>query len=142
LLEWRKNRFSGYTEQTFETVGFGHRFLNNDKFKLNAELGVGLTQQTFVAQELPRIEEDEDNTVYTVAGEFIWNISDTASFEQLASARAASDNTAWETITRLKVDIVDTLALAIAYNIQGNTDVAPDIDKTDRYTSIQLDYSF
>jgi putative salt-induced outer membrane protein len=80
--------------------------------------------------------------VYTAGGEFIWQVSETTKFEQLASANMASDNTYWETITRLKVDIVESLALSVGYTVQGNTDVDDGVDKTDRYTAITLDYSF
>jgi putative salt-induced outer membrane protein len=142
-IEWKKNRFSAYTQQTFETVGYGHRFIDNDLFKLNLEVGAGLTQQKAVVQSEPEvIIENQRGAVYTAGGQFFWQITAGSSFEQLASARMASDNTNWETITRLKVNIIETLALAVAYNIQGNTDVGDDVDKTDRYTSITLDYSF
>lgn len=142
-IEWKKNRFSAYTQQTFETIGYGHRFIDNDLFKLNLEVGAGLTQQKAVVQTDPTtITENERGAVYTAGGQFFWQITDGSSFEQLASARVASDNTNWETISRLKVNIIETLALAVAYNIQGNTDVGDDVDKTDRYTSITLDYSF
>ena len=142
-IRWQKNRFAAYTEQWFQTVGYGHRFLNNETFTLALEAGIGLTQQDAVVQTEPfQIEDTERNTVYTAGGEFTWQVTETTKFEQFATANIASDNTAWETITRIKVDIVDSLALALAYNIQGNTDVAEGVERTDRYTAITLDYSF
>jgi putative salt-induced outer membrane protein len=141
-VEWKKNRFSSYTQQTFETVGYGYRVLTGDVYFLNLEGGFGLTQQKEVISTEPTVTENVRGEVYTLGADFLWQISETASFEQLASANIASDNTAWETITRLKVDIVNSLSLSIGYTVQGNTDVNDDVEKTDRYTSISLDYSF
>ena len=145
-LEWRKNRFSAYTEQWFETAGYGHRLLTGDVFMLNLEAGIGLTQQDKVV-DLPAPPgatgtDTERNVVYSAGGEFIWQISETAKFEQLANAKIASDNTAWETVSRIKLTIVEKLALSVGYTIQGNTDVSADVEKTDRYTAITLDYAF
>ena len=141
-LEWRKNRFSAYTQQTFETVGYGRRILTSDKYKLNLEVGAGLTQQKAVISSEPTVTENERGAVYVAAGEFIWQVSDTTQFEQLASANVASDNTYWETISRISVSVVDSLALTVSYTIQGNTDVSDDVEKTDRFTAISLDYAF
>jgi len=141
-LEWKKNRFSAYTQQTFEKLGYGHRLLTGDVFFLNLETAVGLTQQKAVISTEPTVTDNERGAVYSVGGDFTWNISETTTFEQLASANIAEDNTSWETITRLKLNIVNSLALSVSYNIQGNTDVDDGVDRTDRYTSITLDYSF
>ncbi len=141
-LEWKKNRFSAYEEQWFETIGYGHRFLTGDVFKLNFEAGIGLTQQDAVISSNPKIIDTERGVVYTAGGEFIWQVTGNTKFEQFASANIGEDNTYWETITRLSVNIVDSLALSVGYTIQGNTDVADDVDRTDKYTAISLDYSF
>jgi putative salt-induced outer membrane protein YdiY len=58
------------------------------------------------------------------------------------SANITSDNTYWESVSRLKVDVVGDLKLAIGYTVQGNTDVEDGIEKTDRYTAITLDYAW
>ena len=43
-LDWRKDRFSGYEKQFSQTVGYGHRLIDNEKHSLNGELGVGARQ--------------------------------------------------------------------------------------------------
>ncbi|MGI9292275.1 MAG: DUF481 domain-containing protein [Gammaproteobacteria bacterium] len=139
-VEWKKNRFSAYETQTFETLGYGYRFLNDDVFTLNGEVGLGYSQQKKFVSKDPDETEDEDNATYTVGGNFAWNISETSTLEQILSSNTTSDNTYWESVTRLRLDIVKDLKLAVGYTVQGNTDVDGDTEKTDRYTAITLDY--
>jgi putative salt-induced outer membrane protein len=141
-LEWKKNRFSGYTKQTFETAGYGYRIFNSDKLEWNVQGGAGFSQSDKVVSTDPRVTEDEDSAVFTLGTNLIWNISETSSFEQLISANSTSDNTYWETITRVKANVYGGVALAVGYTIQGNTDVEDDIEKTDRFTAVTLEYSF
>ena len=44
LLDYNKNRFTSYPEQTFQFVGIGRRFIMTDKHELNGEVGVGASQ--------------------------------------------------------------------------------------------------
>jgi putative salt-induced outer membrane protein len=141
-LEWKKNRFSGYTTQTFETAGYGYRIFNSDTLQWSVEAGAGFSQSDKVVSTDPRIVEDEDNGVFTLGTNLLWNISENSSFEQLVSTNSTSDNTYWETITRVKANVYGGVALAVGYTIQGNTDVEDDIEKTDRFTAVTLEYSF
>ncbi|MCP4002454.1 MAG: DUF481 domain-containing protein [Gammaproteobacteria bacterium] len=141
-LEWKKNRFSGYKKQQFETLGYGRRILTGKVVQLNVEVGAGLSQQKKFISKDPDVLEDEDNPVLNLGAHLNWVVSETSSFEQTLSSNTSSDNTYWESISRLKLDVVGDLKLAIGYTIQGNTDVEPGIEKTDRYTAITLDYAW
>ena len=123
-------------------MGYGRRILNDDTYKLNFEVGAGASQQKKFVDEDTGETEDENNGTFTLGGDFNWNISETATFEQILSSMTTSDNTSWESITRLKVNVINNIALAVGYTIQGNTDVDAGRDRTDRYTAITLDYSW
>jgi len=141
-LDWNKNRFSGYPEQSFAVAGYGRRVLDSEKFLLNLEAGVGYAdQKRYIDQDL-RTTEKADGAVGRLAGDFVWNFSENANFQQILNVSAASDNTFWESISRIKANLVGPLALALSYTIQGNTDVAPGVEKRDTFTAITLDYSF
>ena len=43
-LSWRKDRFGGFDTQFSQTVGYGRRLIDDDKHKLNAEIGGGARQ--------------------------------------------------------------------------------------------------
>jgi putative salt-induced outer membrane protein len=141
-LDWNKNRFSGYPQQTFAIVGYGRRVLDSEKFVLNLEAGVGYADQKKIVDDVLGIEENEDGGVGRLGGNFIWNFSDTANFEQLLNVSAASANTYWESVSRVRASLIGSLSLGISYTVQANSDVAPGIEKSDRFTAITLDYTF
>jgi putative salt-induced outer membrane protein len=141
-VDWNKNRFSGYPEQTFALVGYGRRVLNGETFILNLEAGVGYSKQEKVIDDLTGATEDEDGGVGRLGGDFTWNFSDSGAFEQTLYASVASANTYWESVSRLRADLIGRLALGLSYTIQANSDVAPGIKKTDTFTAITLDYSY
>jgi putative salt-induced outer membrane protein len=141
-LDWNKNRFSGYPQQTFAIVGYGRRILDSEKFILNLEAGVGYADQKKVIDPVLDITENEDGGVGRLGGDFIWNFSDTAHFEQLLNVSAASANTFWESVSRVRASLIGSLSLGISYTVQANSDVAPGIEKSDRFTAITLDYTF
>jgi putative salt-induced outer membrane protein YdiY len=73
-------------------------------------------------------EQSAAELVRTLGANVLWKI--------------ASDNTFWESITRVRADMYKNLALVIGFTVQGNTDVDPGVEKTDRFTAISLEYSF
>jgi len=143
-LDWNKDRFSGYTRQTFATIGYGRRILNNETFELNAEVGVGYAKQRTAEVVGPPLVPavSEDGAAGTLGGNFLWNISETAAFEQTLYIFTASDNTFWESVSKLKASLVGNLGLSLSYTVKQNTDVPPGTDKTDTLTSIGLTYAF
>jgi putative salt-induced outer membrane protein len=141
-LDWNKNRFSGYPEQSFALVGYGRRILNSEAFVLNLEAGIGYAKQEKIVDDLTGATEDENGGVGRLAGDFVWNFSDTGAFEQTLSASIASANTYWQSVSKVRADLIGKLALGLSYTIQGNTDVAPGIEKIDTFTAITLDYVY
>ncbi len=141
-VDWIKNRFSGYPRQLFATVGYGRRIINKDIMHLDAELGAGYADQQAVNEAPPPEIVSEDGALATASLDFIWNWTDNSDFGQYLGANYTSANTYWESITKLSAKINSYLSLGVSYTVQGNTDVAPGIEKTDRFTAITLDYSF
>ena len=140
-LDWNKDRFASYVEQTFETVGYGRRILDDGTFVLNAEIGAGFAQQE-LAEPCPNGECDEDGAVVTFGGDFLWNINENVTFGQDLDIFAASDNTYWETVTSIRAGLIGNVGLIASYTIKANTDAPAGRDKRDTYTAITLDYAF
>lgn len=144
-VDWNKDRFSGYTEQTFETLGYGRRVLNTPDLVLNLEAGVGFAQQTRAANldAIPPIFEKKENGAQAnVGGNLLWNFSENAAFEQTLYVFKTSDNTRWESVSKVRAGLVGNVGLALSYTIKQNSDVPEGIEKTDRYTALTLDYAF
>jgi putative salt-induced outer membrane protein len=150
-LDWNKDRFASYVEQTYETVGYGRRILDNDTYKLNVEIGAGFSQQELAefcesgatCPPDPLVTgQDEDSAVGILGGDFVWNINDNVTFGQNLDIFAASENTYWETVSSLRAGLIGNVGLVASYTIKANTDAPAGKDKRDTYTALTLDYSF
>ena len=162
-LDWNKDRFASYVEQTFETVGYGRRLLNNETYVLNVEVGAGFSQQelapfcrdTSTLLPDPSAVEDctpaplqwvtgenEDGAVGILGGDFLWNFNDNVAFTQNLDIFFASDNTYWESISAIRAGLIGNVGLVASYTIKANTDAPIGKDKKDTYTAISLNYAF
>jgi putative salt-induced outer membrane protein len=161
-LDWIKDRKASYVKQTFETVGYGRRVIQNDTHTLNIDVGAGFSQQELApfcsttvsgipgadntcpadpVQELV-VGQNEDGIVGVLGGDYRWNVNKDVTFSQDLDVFIASDNTYWESVTALRANLVGGLALVASYTIKANTDIPSGKKKRDTYTAISLDYLF
>ncbi len=136
MLDWRKDRFSGYESQFSQTVGYGRRLANTDKHVFNVEIGAGVRQSEL------NTGITENETILRGGAYYKWLFSETAEFRQDLTTEAGSDNTYLESVSALSVKLLGDLALVAAYTIKHNTDVPALTEKTDTYTALSLEYSF
>ena len=135
-LDWRKDRFSGYDTQFSQTVGYGHRLINNDQHSLNGELGFGARQSDLADGS------SESETILTGGLYYKWAFSETAEFTQDLLIEAGDQNTYSMSRTALSAKLLGDLALVASYTIKNNSDVPLATEKTDTFTAISLEYSF
>jgi putative salt-induced outer membrane protein len=135
-LQWRKDRFGGYATQFSQTVGYGRRLVDNDKHKLNAEVGVGARQSEL------QIGSKEDETIFRGGLYYKWQFSETAEFRQDLTTEVGDKNTYSESVTAISAKLMGELALVASYTIKNNSDVPLLTEKTDTYTALSLEYSF
>lgn len=135
-LDWNKDRFAGFTRQTFATVGYGRRILTGEDFVLSVEIGAGYAEQK------PAVGSTESGATGSLGGDFTWNFSDNGSFEQTLYMFTTSENTFWQSVSKVTAGLVGNLGLSVSYTIRRNSDVPPGTDKTDRLTAVSLEYKF
>lgn len=136
LVSWEKDRFSGYREQTSETLGYGRRILNTETQVLNLELGVGAKQADLADGTR------ETGTIARLGADYLWKFSESAEFTQLLAVESGSGNTYIESVTGVSAQLFESLALGISYTIKNNSDVPVGLEKTDTFTAVNLEYSF
>ena len=136
-LQWRKDNFGAFDTQFSQTVGYGRRLIDNDKHKLNLELGVGARQS-----ETQLLGLNENETILTAGGYYKWQFSETAEFRQDLTIEAGGDNTYTQSVTAISAKLLGELALVASYTIKNNSDVPPLTEKTDTYTALSLEYLF
>jgi putative salt-induced outer membrane protein len=135
-LTWRKDNFGAYDTQFAQTVGYGRRLIENKQHKLNVELGVGARQSEF------QLGGTENETIFTAAGYYRWQFSETAEFRQDLTVEAGKENTHTESVTALSARLVGDLSLVASYTIKNNSAVPALTEKTDTYTALSLEYAF
>ncbi len=135
-LNWDKDKFSGYDQQTSATLGYGRRVLNTDDMVLNLELGAGYKQNDL------RDGTSEDEAILRAAGDFTWTLTETSSFEQKLSVERGSSNTYMESASTLKARLIGATSLALGYTVKRNSDVPEGSSKTDTFTTIGVEYTF
>lgn len=135
-LDWRRDRFSGFDQQMSETVGYGRRLVNTDRHALNVESGVG-ARQTVRATGI-----EQDDPIARLTLDYTLLVNDTTEFSQDIITETGSTNTSIESVSALSVRLFRDIALVVSHRIRHNTDVDPEVEKTDQFTSISLEYSF
>lgn len=135
-LQWRKDNFGAFDTQFSQAVGYGRRLIDNDKHKLNAELGVGARQSEL------QLGGKESETIFTAGGYYRWQLAETAEFRQDLTIEVGGENTYTESVTAISAKLLGELALVASYTIKNNSDVPPLTEKTDTYTALSLEYLF
>ena len=135
-VDWRKDRFSGVDQQLTETIGYGRRLLDTPRHLLSAGLGVGHRQADLSDGT------SESGVIGRGNIEYNWIFSETAGVDQSIIVESGSDNTFIESISAVRANLLGNFALVMAYTIKQNSDVPVGREKTDRLTSISLEYAF
>ena len=135
-VKWSKDKFSGYDQQTSETVGYGRRIIDTDVHQLSAELGVGAAQSDL------RDGTSEDDFIGRAAIDYKWILNSTAEFQQELSVESGVDNTHLESISAVKTTLIGSLSLVASYTIKSNSQVPAGTAKTDTFTALSLEYRF
>ena len=136
LINYEKDKFSGYDQQTTEAIGYGRRIINQDNQVLNLEAGAGFKQNDL------RDGTSEDSAIVRVGGDYLWKFSETAQFTQVLAVERGSENTYLESISAIKATLVNELGLVFSYTIKNNSEVPVGSEKTDTFTAISLEYGF
>lgn len=135
-LDWRKDRFASIVEQFSQTVGYGRRLIDQEKHLLAGEVGIGARQSDLSDGT------SESDTILTGRLAYVWTISDNASFSQGLLIEAGDSNTFTESVTEVRANVINSLALVLSYTIRHNSDVLPGAESTDTRTAISLEYGF
>jgi putative salt-induced outer membrane protein len=135
-LNYSANRFSGFDRRMTEVVGYGRRFLDSEPHTLDVQIGVGARQTRFTDGT------DQDEPIVQLAGVYLWDFSDNASFTQQIKIEDGDKNTFSESITGVTANLTGDLALSISYTVKRNSNVLIGSEKTDTETAVSVIYGF
>jgi len=130
------DRFSGFDSQSDITFNYGRRLLDN-------VADMGLTLNAGIGVRWSRLNDsDFDEPIVRLAGEYDWEISDTASFNQQLSIEAGSETNIFRSETSIETQILDNLSLRFSINIKHQTDVPVSRERTDTETAVTFVMNF
>lgn len=135
-VDWRKDRFSGVDQQISEAIGYGRRLIDTPSHLLSAGLGAGHRKADLADGT------SESGVIGRANIDYNWIFSETAGFEQNIVVESGSDNTYIESVSAIRARLLGDFALVVAYTIKQNSDVPLGSEKTDRLSSISVEYKF
>lgn len=135
-VRWDKDKFSGYDQQTTETVGYGRKLIDNEITQWSAEAGAGARQSDL------RDGTSQNESILRAATDYSRKLTETSVFTANFSVESGSDNTVTDGTLAIKARLLGDLALVASYRVRNNSDVPVGSEKTDTFTTISLEYAF
>jgi len=132
---YEDDRFSAYDYQASLSGGLGYKLIDSERTKLWVQGGPG-----YRFAEVRDTGESEDGLVFRGDLGFDYQVTETTKIVERFLVEAGSDNTYVQNDLGLEVTIKGALALRLGYQVRHNTDVAPDVEKTDTLATIGLIY--
>lgn len=133
---YEDDRFSGYDYQADATVSYGRSFLQSrTDMSLSADIGVGYRRSESDVEQF-------SEGIVRIAGEYEWNLSDTATFTQDLSTEIGQETNIYRSETGIQSEIMENLALRFSVKVKHQTDVPPTREKTDTETAVTLVWNF
>ncbi|MEZ5472251.1 MAG: DUF481 domain-containing protein [Marinicella sp.] len=134
---WDKDNFSGFDYTISTTVGWGHKFYDNEESKLITEVGLGYKTEAY------DIDRTENNGMI-LAGkmDYMRQITETTKFEDVLVVEAGQDNTFIQNDLGFSFKVSEKFAVKLAHQYRHNTDAPAGRKSTDTLVSANLVYDF
>ena len=134
-VRYEDDRFSQYDYQATLSAGLGYKIVDTERTKFWVQGGPGYRRA-----EVRETGETEDGVVFRGDAGFEHQLTATTKVVDKFLVEAGPDNTYLQNDLGLEVTITGSLGLRVGYQVRHNTDVQPDVEKTDTLTTIGLLY--
>lgn len=136
LLSHEDDKFSGYDYQSSLVFGYGYKVINEEKLRLDAEVGAGGRNKRLSAGII------QSESVLHAGLNLTWKISKFSEFEQILSFEGSDSSDTIKSATSLKTKINSQLASKITYNVKHVSTVPVGIKNLDKQLAVTLVYSY
>lgn len=134
---YEDDAFSGFEYQAKLSAGYGRKIDIKDNMVLDLEIGPGYRH--FKDETQP---DSEDEALLRLFGKYIWNITDTSSFDQELTADYGEKQEEWKSVTALTAKINTSLAMKLSYTVKYLDEVPVGKQHYDRESVVTLVYTF
>lgn len=136
-LRYENDDFAAYAWQQTFSIGFGYKFVDNERTQLSTEIGPGLRR----AKDAASGDTESDGIVRGVL-DFKQALTENTSLVNAFLLESGEDNTFAQNDLGLQVAMNSRLALKLGLQARHNTEVAPGRKKTDTLSTVNLVYNF
>jgi len=136
VVNWRKDRFAGVTDQLTESIGYGRRLIDTPVHLLSAEIGAGYRDA-----DLSDFSS-ESGAILRGGLNYTWTFTEKSGFDQDISIESGSDNTYVESISALRASLLGNFAIVLSYTVRHNTDVPLGSERTDKLSAVSIELAF
>jgi len=144
-LSAQKDLFSGYTYETTYALGYGRRFIDNERHRLDIEAGPG-----YRVRELDELPEEwagtnksrtEKDAVALVALRYKLQLTENAQFREDVTSELEDGASVTRAETSLTSAINSRLSLRVSHVLRHNSKPADDVRKSDQEILVGLVWS-
>lgn len=136
-ISYDENEFANVDHKVVEAVGYGHDFISSPQQSLNMEAGIGIRQTKGFYTDTK-----EDETVGYVGVSYRKAFSEKVLFKQNLTYITGKSNDTTDLTTNLDFGITENITVGLEYVVKHNSDVAPNIEKTDTTSDVNIKYKF
>ncbi len=134
--------FTGFDYKAVGSAGYGHKFIDNGRTFLSAEIGPGyIYKKLDDEQSLALGYDTEDSVVAHGALNFSYEITESSKFTQLFVADYG-DSLEGRSESALTANIIGALAMKFAVIVRYNSEPLENFKSTDTETNMTLLYAF
>ncbi len=141
---YERDRFSGYRHQGSTSTGYGNRFWqHNDGTYLEASVGVGYRDYGVDRDINPEGTSDRGSFV-RVAATYENALTANSLFRQDLTSEISTSggSTVNESVSAIQANVLQNLAMKLAYRVKYTSDVPENTENTDTETTASVLYSF
>jgi putative salt-induced outer membrane protein YdiY len=141
---YEKDLFSGYHYRISYALGYGRSILDTERHELSAEIGPGYRIRCLEPEDSYRnCENHEDSPILRMAGQYRWDISESAVFrERISTEMSADQGSISRAETSLSSQINDTLTLRLSHLLKHSSEVPAGTENTDHEVTVSLVVGF
>ena len=141
--QFEDDDFSGFEFETSTAVGYGRLILDQEGSKFNASAGAGYRFSKFDERD-PEEGSQREQVIARFAGDFRYQLSDSAEFRQEAESEVSVDDgdAVSRLVSSLKANLNSALAMQLSYTLENNSNPPDGAANTDTITAVSLLYGF
>ena len=136
FASYEDDRFSSFDYQATIAGGWNSKVWDDDSSTFSYSLGPGYSFADTVEGE------DASSFIVRAAGDYLWRISDTATFKQLLSTEVGSENVKSKSETSISAQINGSMSLKFSIVLNHNSEVEAGTENLDTETAATLVYTF